>query len=41
LQVHAARAVCQHGAVLCIILFYGTFAYDFGDLTLHLTYVRG
>ncbi len=33
--IHAARAMCQHLAVVCIILYYGTFYYDFGDLTLY------
>ena len=35
-RLHAARAVCQHLAVICIILYYGTFYYDFGDLNLYL-----
>ena len=34
--VHAMRAMCQHLAVMCIILYYGTFYYDFGDLNLYL-----
>ena len=34
--VHAMRAMCQHLAVICIILYYGTFYYDFGDLNLYL-----
>jgi hypothetical protein len=33
---HAGRAVCQHLAVISIILFYGTFYYDFGELNLNL-----
>lgn len=36
--VHAARAVCQHLAVVSIILFYGTFYYDFGDLKFYLVH---
>jgi hypothetical protein len=36
--VHAARAVCQHLAVVCIILFYGTFYYDFGELKFYLVH---
>lgn len=35
-MIHAARAAGQHCAVICIILFYGTFYYDFGDLNLYL-----
>lgn len=35
-RLHAARAVCQHLAVICIILYYGTFYYDFGELNLYL-----
>ena len=34
--IHAGRAVCQHLAVISIILFYGTFYYDFGELNLNL-----
>ena len=30
--VHTCRAACQHAAVLCIVLFYGTFYLDFGQL---------
>jgi len=30
--VHTCRAACQHAAVLCIIMFYGTFYLDFGQL---------
>ena len=36
IPIHAARAACQHCAVICIILYYGTFYYDFGDLKLYL-----
>ena len=32
--IHAARALCQHLAVVCIILYYGTFCLDFGNLQL-------
>lgn len=30
--VHTARAVCQHVCVLCLLGFFGTFWFDFGDL---------
>ena len=30
--IHSFRAVCQHVAVLCLLLFFGTFCVDFGDL---------
>ena len=32
--VHTFRAVTQHMSVLCLILFFGTFVFDFGDLDL-------
>ena len=34
--LHAARAMCQHLAVVMIILYYGTFYYDFGNLNLYM-----
>lgn len=36
--IHAARAVCQHLAVVSIILFYGTYYYDFGELKFYLVH---
>lgn len=30
--VHSLRAVCQHVCVLCLLGFFGTFWFDFGDL---------
>ena len=29
--VHTFRAVCQHVSVICLILFFGTFYFDFGE----------
>merc|ERR1712096_101216 len=34
--VHTFRAVTQHLAVLCIILFFGTMWHDFGDLVFRI-----
>ena len=30
-QVHTFRAVCQHVSVLCLIVYFGTFYFDFGE----------
>ena len=37
-QLHSLRAVCQHLSVLCIMLFYGTFYYDFRGRTLFVVH---
>jgi hypothetical protein len=37
--VHTCRAVCQHVCVVCLILYFGTFYFDFGDSNLVLLQV--
>ena len=37
--VHTCRAVCQHICVVCLILYFGTFYFDFGDSNLVLLQV--
>lgn len=37
-QLHSLRALCQHLSVLCIMLYYGTFYYDFRGLTLFVVH---
>jgi len=33
-MVHSFRAFCQHICVLCLMLYFGSFSLDFGDLTM-------
>jgi hypothetical protein len=34
--LHSFRAVCQHLSILCLLIYFGSFYYDFGDLRLRI-----
>eukprot|EP01059_Diplonema_ambulator_P024396 TRINITY_DN4034_c0_g1_i1.p1 TRINITY_DN4034_c0_g1~~TRINITY_DN4034_c0_g1_i1.p1 ORF type:complete len:280 (+),score=47.95 TRINITY_DN4034_c0_g1_i1:45-842(+) len=34
--IHSFRAICQHATVLCLICFFGTMWFDFGDLVFRI-----